>query len=482
MRNAWLKLGGLVIGVALTVTGCGWDQTVTSVDDLEQPASPTAAIEVSASRGTVPFEVTFDASGSTTPEGTDIEDYEWAFGDNQRASGVEVTHIYTSTGRFTARLTVTNDRGGTDTESVEITVRPNEGPQAAFSVSPRDPLTNQSITFDASGSADAAGLRAQTIVDYQWDFGDGAQSTGRVVTHRYGDDGEYDVKLTLTDHSNATTSLAKTITVANRAPTASIAANPDSGSAPLTVDFSGADSSDADGNIQTYAWDFGDTSGASGRTASHTFETSGTYTVRLVVTDDDGATDRTSMTIDAGSNGDNSADPAHYDGVGDDTISIEPPSDGPFLLEVSGNDEGQYFVVTGYDTEGNVTSNFIATTDPFDGVTVDPSGDTAELEIMAPGAWSVDVRPLETAETLSVPGRISGSGPDVFRVEGTPTTARIQGNDDGKYFNIKGFSSAGDWTALLVDSTDPYDGQVSVPEETSIIDVDAVGDWTVEIE
>ena len=67
MRRAWLKLGGLVMGVALIVTGCGWDQTVTSVDDLEQPASPTAAIEASAARGTVPLEVTFDASETTTP-------------------------------------------------------------------------------------------------------------------------------------------------------------------------------------------------------------------------------------------------------------------------------------------------------------------------------------------------------------------------------------------------------------------------------
>ena len=482
MRKAWLKLGGLTMVMALIATGCGWDQTVTSVDNLEAPAAPTAAIEVSASRGTVPFEVTFDASGTTTPEGTAIEAYEWAFGDNQRASGVEVTHIYTSTGRFTARLTVTNDRGATDTESVEITVRPNEGPQAAFSVSPRAPLTNESITFDASGSTDAAGLRAQTIVDYQWDFGDGAQSTGRVVTHRYADDGDYEVKLSLTDHSNARTSLTKTITVQNRAPEASITANPESGSAPLTVDFSGADSSDSDGNVQRYDWDFGDGNGASGRTASHTFETRGTFTVRLTVTDDDGATDQTSMTIDAGSNEGSSADPAHYEGVGDDTISIEPPSDGPFLLKVSGNDEGQYFVVTGYDSDGNVTANFIATTDPFDGVTVDPSGETVELEIMAPGAWIVDLQPLDAAQTLSVPGRISGSGSDVFLIEGMPTTAHIQGNDDGGYFNIKGFSSEGNWTALLVDSTDPYDGRVSVPERTRIVDVDAVGDWAIEIE
>ncbi len=484
MRIATLRITGLAFVLLATLAGCGWDQTTTGVDGLEPADPPTAVIDASATRGSPPFEVTFDASGSATPAGTEIRSYAWSFGDGASGSGAEVTHTYRSTGEFTVELTVTHDQGATDRASVRITVQPNRRPDAAFTIAPQDPLTNEPITFDASGSTDAANLTAQTIVDYEWDFGDGSQSHGRTVTHRYGDDGDYDVKLTLTDHGDSTTSLTKTVGVGNRAPDAAISADPGSGSAPLAVDFSGADSTDSDGHIQRYEWDFGDGTGASGRTASHTYEASGRYTVRLMVSDDDGATDETTMTVEAGSGESSSSppEPRHYEGVGDSTVDIQPPSDGAFLLEVVGNDKGQYFVVTGYDADGNVTANFIATTGPYDGVTVDPRGDTAELEIMAPGAWSVDLRPLEAARTLSVPGRISGSGPDVFRIDGTPSTARIQGNDGGHYFNVKGFSTDGAWTALLVDSTDPYDGQVSVPSRTAIVGVDAVGDWSIEIE
>jgi PKD repeat protein len=75
-------------------------------------------------------------------------------------------------------------------------------------------------------------------------------------------------------------------TVVNRAPTAAFTDSV-SGLA-LTVD--GAGSSDADGTVAAHAWDFGDSTTGTGPKASHTYATAGTYTVRLTVTDDDGAT------------------------------------------------------------------------------------------------------------------------------------------------------------------------------------------------
>jgi PKD repeat protein len=76
----------------------------------------------------------------------------------------------------------------------------------------------------------------------------------------------------------------------NQPPVAAISATPISGLAPLTVSFNGSSSSDPDGTIASYAWDFGDSTGASGVTASHTYNTAGSYTARLRVTDDYGAT------------------------------------------------------------------------------------------------------------------------------------------------------------------------------------------------
>ena len=83
----------------------------------------------------------------------------------------------------------------------------------------------------------------------------------------------------------------------NQPPAAVINATPTSGLAPLAVSFNGSSSSDADGTIASYSWDFGDGSSATGVTTSHTYNTAGNYTARLTVTDDDGASSSTTVTI-----------------------------------------------------------------------------------------------------------------------------------------------------------------------------------------
>jgi len=83
----------------------------------------------------------------------------------------------------------------------------------------------------------------------------------------------------------------------NQAPTASFTANPTSGEHPLTVDFDATASYDADGTIESYAWDFGDDSSNSGEFTTHIFTSKGNYTVTLTVTDNDDLTDTHTMTI-----------------------------------------------------------------------------------------------------------------------------------------------------------------------------------------
>ena len=75
----------------------------------------------------------------------------------------------------------------------------------------------------------------------------------------------------------------------NQAPMARFTATPDGGPAPLAVTFDASGSSDSDGTIARYEWDFGGSATGTGRTVSHTFDQKGAYTVRLTVTDDDGA-------------------------------------------------------------------------------------------------------------------------------------------------------------------------------------------------
>jgi PKD repeat protein len=83
----------------------------------------------------------------------------------------------------------------------------------------------------------------------------------------------------------------------NDPPTAVISANPTSGSEPLNVLFDGGSSSDTDGSIVSYAWNFGDGGSGSGMTASHTYVNAGSYIAVLTVTDDDGAIDTDSVQI-----------------------------------------------------------------------------------------------------------------------------------------------------------------------------------------
>ncbi len=86
----------------------------------------------------------------------------------------------------------------------------------------------------------------------------------------------------------------------NAAPTAVIAASPLSGSVPLTVNFSGAGSSDPDGSISSWQWTFGDGTGASGATSAHTYSAVGTYSAQLTVTDNSGLSAASAVTITVG--------------------------------------------------------------------------------------------------------------------------------------------------------------------------------------
>jgi PKD repeat protein len=79
----------------------------------------------------------------------------------------------------------------------------------------------------------------------------------------------------------------------NQAPTASFTAT----TSPLQVAVNGSASTDPDGTIVSYGWDFGNGTLATGATASGTYAAPGTYTVTLTVTDDDGGIGTTSRQV-----------------------------------------------------------------------------------------------------------------------------------------------------------------------------------------
>ena len=92
----------------------------------------------------------------------------------------------------------------------------------------------------------------------------------------------------------------------NQAPVARIVANVLSGNSPLLVTFNATDSTDADGTITAYVWDFGDEETDTGLNVAHTFITTDAievFAVTLTVTDNNGAASQVTQTIEVHLNG-----------------------------------------------------------------------------------------------------------------------------------------------------------------------------------
>ncbi|MGY1746890.1 PKD domain-containing protein [Blastococcus sp. SYSU D00695] len=165
----------------------------------------------------------------------------------------------------------------------------NIAPMATFGST----VTQLDVAFDASPSRDADG----TVAGYAWDFGDGTTGTGRTATHRYAASGTFPVTLTVTDDQGATGRSTQSVTVLAPPPNVAPVARFVSAVSGSDAAFDASTSTDSDGTVAGYAWDFGDGTTGTGRTPTHAYAQDGTYTVRLAVTDDDGATHAVQGTV-----------------------------------------------------------------------------------------------------------------------------------------------------------------------------------------
>ncbi len=166
----------------------------------------------------------------------------------------------------------------------------NQAPVASFTSA----CTDLACTFSGAASSDSDG----SVSSYAWDFGDGTAGTGSAPSHTYASPGTYEVRLTVTDNSGATGVLARDVTVtaaSNQAPTASFTASCSN----LDCSFDASASSDADGSVSAYAWDFGDGNSAAGQTTTHSYVAAGTFIVTLTATDNLGATGTTTRSVTA---------------------------------------------------------------------------------------------------------------------------------------------------------------------------------------
>jgi len=222
----------------------------------------------------------FDGSGSWGGNGS--LRYTWGFGDGTppvTEFGPTVTHTYAASGRYRVTLTVKDNADVTGTQSQDLDVANNLWPTARFTYA----CNGSQCNFDGATSSDPDG----SIATYHWNFGDGEGATGLTVTHTYSAAGPVTVTLTVFDNGGARGSQQQVVNfVSNKPPVASFT----KACTALTCTFNGSSSSDPDGSIAAYFWNFGDGESATGPTATHTYSAAGTFTVTLTVTDNGGVT------------------------------------------------------------------------------------------------------------------------------------------------------------------------------------------------
>ena len=226
-------------------------------------------------------EIRFDGSGSVDSDG-EIASYAWDFGDGEKAAGKIVNHSYKKPGKYTATLTIrdnANVRNSTASDQLTVIINYPPVPRAG-----NDALIakDEVLNFDGSSSSDQDGQ----ILNYRWAFGDGSSTTGARASHSFAAPGQYKVALSVKDNSGTDTDTVSDtmLVIVNAQPVAHAGENQLVTAS--EVKFDGSASKDADGKITRYQWDFGDSGSGEGAAPTHVYSKTGTYNVKLTVTDD----------------------------------------------------------------------------------------------------------------------------------------------------------------------------------------------------
>lgn len=268
-----------------------WPAYRVSADDAVYP--PSAVITVSDQSIDTATEITLDARGSTGD--APISEYEWRLSgegtDTRVEQGELVTTTLSGSGTWHLELTVTDERGETDTTTETIVVReaPPDELDARIRMQPSTIEPMDEVTFRAAVEADT----------YNWTIGENTYS-GASVTHTFDTAATYEVSLEVS-RGDTTDTASRGISVESfedrlTRPRALI-----SGAGDLlvgeTAQFSGEESyHPAEATIDSYQWTITGTEYV-GSTVEYAFDTAGDYTIELEVTDENGHTDTTDAIV-----------------------------------------------------------------------------------------------------------------------------------------------------------------------------------------
>jgi subtilisin family serine protease len=210
-----LRSTAVDLGAADTRQGSGRINATAAVAAVTDNANtaPTAVFNYSPSSPVVGEEITLNASDSADSDG-EITSYEWDIDADGTTdtTGKITTYNYYAAGEYNVELTVTDNDGETanTTKTISVGTETNTAPTAAFNYSPSSPVVGEEVIFNGSDSVDSDG----EIISYEWTVDDtGSTKSGKQIVYTYDTTGEYNVKLTVTDNSGATTDTTQIIVV-----------------------------------------------------------------------------------------------------------------------------------------------------------------------------------------------------------------------------------------------------------------------------
>lgn len=214
---------------------------------------------------------------STITSGNIIS-WSWNFGDGSVSASQNPSYQYTTAGTYSVTLQVTSGNGCTATATSSVVISPQ--PAVNFS--------NTTACFGTGTSfTDLSTIASGTISTWNWNFGDGSNSTIQNPVHIYSWPGTYTVTLIASSGNGCADTMTASVTV-NPSPVADFAST--AACKGTITDFTDH-SSMLNGSITGYAWNFGDGNTSSLQNPSHLYATDGTFTATLIVTSDLGCTD-----------------------------------------------------------------------------------------------------------------------------------------------------------------------------------------------
>jgi probable HAF family extracellular repeat protein len=269
--------GNTVVGQAVNPAGAveGW------VIRRQGNRAPTSNIGFSPQFPPKRTPLSFWGTGSTDPDGDEIVNCRWDFGDGTTGVGCVVSHTYPDALNYTVTLVVSD--GKVDSAPATMVVAVFNQTPIANAGGPYSGPKNAAIAFNGSASIDRDG----DPLTYRWDFGDGTTGTGPTPTHAYARSGVYTVALVVNDGSSDSTPPARVTVNVTNTPPAALLSGPASGFKLTALTLNGSGSSDANGDALSYSWSFGDGSTATTSTPSttHSYAAVGSYRVTLTVND-----------------------------------------------------------------------------------------------------------------------------------------------------------------------------------------------------